>query len=88
MNPENEFNDRLIRLPELERIFGVCKRTVRRRAENGELQPLRRIGRAVVSRDSARPSARFERAVETVRMHGVTRPAFNRIFQVAYASPI
>ncbi len=47
MNPENEFNDRLIRLPELERIFGVCKRTVRRRAENGELPPLRRIGRAV-----------------------------------------
>ena len=33
MNPENEFNDRLIRLPELERIFGVCKRTVRRKAE-------------------------------------------------------
>jgi predicted DNA-binding transcriptional regulator AlpA len=47
MNPENEFNDRLIRLPELERIFGVCKRTVRRKAENGELPPLRRIGRAV-----------------------------------------
>ena len=36
-----------IRLPELERIFGVCKRTVRRKAENGELPPLRRIGRAV-----------------------------------------
>ena len=33
MNPANEFNDRLIRLPELERIFGVCKRTVRRKAE-------------------------------------------------------
>ncbi len=47
MNPESKFNDRLIRLPELERIFGVCKRTVRRRAENGELPPLRRIGRAV-----------------------------------------
>ena len=41
MNPENEFNDRLIRLPELERIFGVCKRTVRRKAEAGELPPLR-----------------------------------------------
>ena len=47
MNPQNEFNDRLIRLPKLERIFGVCKRTVRRKAENGELPPLRRIGRAV-----------------------------------------
>jgi predicted DNA-binding transcriptional regulator AlpA len=47
MNTENKFDDRLIRLPELERIFGVCKRTVRRKAENGELPPLRRIGRAV-----------------------------------------
>ena len=47
MNPQNEFSDRLIRLPELERILGVCKRTVRRKAENGELPPLRRIGRAV-----------------------------------------
>ena len=47
MNTENKFDDRLIRLPELEQIFGVCKRTVRRRAENGELPPLRRIGRAV-----------------------------------------
>ena len=47
MNPQNEFNDRLIRLSELERIFGECKRTVRRKAENGELPPLRRIGRAV-----------------------------------------
>ena len=46
MNPENEFNDRLIRFPELERIFGVCKRTVRRKAESGELPPLRHIGRA------------------------------------------
>jgi predicted DNA-binding transcriptional regulator AlpA len=46
MNPENEFNDRLIRLPELERIFGVCKRTARRKAEAGELPPLRRIGHA------------------------------------------
>ena len=47
MQTEDKFNDRLIRLPELERIFGVCKRTVRRKAENGELPPLRRIGRAV-----------------------------------------
>ena len=47
MPVEHSFNDRLIRLPELEKIFGVCKRTVRRKAENGELPPLRRIGRAV-----------------------------------------
>ncbi len=40
------FGDRLIRLPELEKIFGVCKRTVRRKAENGELPPLQHIGRA------------------------------------------
>jgi predicted DNA-binding transcriptional regulator AlpA len=37
MPTEHSFNDRLIRFPELEKIFGVCKRTVRRRAENGEL---------------------------------------------------
>ena len=47
MPTENKFNDRLIRLSELEQIFGVCKRTVRRKAENGELPPLRHIGRAV-----------------------------------------
>ena len=45
MPVEHQFNDRLIRFPELEKIFGVCKRTVRRRAENGELPPLRHIGR-------------------------------------------
>ena len=42
-----KFNDRLIRLPELERIFGVCKRTVRRKAEAGELPPLVRSGGVV-----------------------------------------
>ncbi|PYJ78869.1 MAG: hypothetical protein DME22_26245 [Verrucomicrobia bacterium] len=47
MQTEEKFNDRLIRLPELEQIFGVCKRTVRRKAENGELPPLQHIGRAV-----------------------------------------
>ena len=47
MQTEEKFNDRLIRLPELEQIFGVCKRTVRRKAENGEPPPLRHIGRAV-----------------------------------------
>ena len=44
---EARFSDRLIRMEELEQIFGVCKRTVRRKAETGELPPLRRIGRAV-----------------------------------------
>jgi predicted DNA-binding transcriptional regulator AlpA len=44
---EPGFSDRLIRMEELERIFGVCKRTVRRKAETGELPPLRHIGRAV-----------------------------------------
>ena len=47
MSNEVQFNDRLIRFPELEKIFGVCKRTVRRQAESGELPPLRHIGRAV-----------------------------------------
>jgi len=47
MQTEEKFNDRLIRLPELEQIFGVCKRTVRRKAENGQLPPLQHIGRAV-----------------------------------------
>jgi predicted DNA-binding transcriptional regulator AlpA len=42
-----KFNDRLIRLPELERIFGVCKRTVRRKAEAGELPPLVHSGGVV-----------------------------------------
>jgi len=44
---QTRFNDRLIRFPELEEIFGVCKRTVRRKAETGELPPLRHVGRAV-----------------------------------------
>jgi len=28
MQTEDRFNDRLVRLPELEQIFGVCKRRV------------------------------------------------------------
>jgi len=47
MQTEEKFNVRLIRLPELEQIFGVCKRTVRRKAENGKLPPLQHTGRAV-----------------------------------------
>ena len=54
------FSDRLIRMSELERIFGVCVRTVRRQAENGQLPPLRRIGRAVGMLES-QVKAYFER---------------------------
>ena len=63
MPAEHSFNDRLIRFPELEKIFGVCKRTVRRRAENGELPPLRHIGRAVGMLES-QVKAYFERLRE------------------------
>ena len=47
MPVEHQFNDRLIRFPELEGIFSVCSRTIRRGAENGELPPLQHVGRAV-----------------------------------------
>jgi len=47
MQTEEKFSDRLIRLPEVEQIFGVCRRTERRKAESGELPPLRHIGRTV-----------------------------------------
>jgi predicted DNA-binding transcriptional regulator AlpA len=63
MQTEEKFNDRLIRLPELEQIFGVCKRTVRRKAESGELPPLRRIGRAVGMLES-QVNAYFQRLRE------------------------
>jgi predicted DNA-binding transcriptional regulator AlpA len=55
-----KFNDRLIRFPELEEIFGVCKRTLRRQAAKGELPPLRKIGRAVGMLES-QVTAYFER---------------------------
>jgi predicted DNA-binding transcriptional regulator AlpA len=47
MSTESQFNDRLIRFPELEEIFGVCKRTLRRQAQSGHLPPLQHVGRAV-----------------------------------------
>jgi len=47
MPVEHTFNDRLIRLPELEGIFSVCSRTIRRGAAKGELPPLQHVGRAV-----------------------------------------
>ena len=45
MQTEEKFNDRLIRLPELEQIFGVCKRTVRRKAPCGTaiVSPIRTV---------------------------------------------
>jgi len=39
--------DRLIRLPELERIFGRCSRTIRRNSENGDLPALVKDGGVV-----------------------------------------
>lgn len=39
--------DRLIRLPELERIFGRCARTIRRNSESGELPRLVKDGGVV-----------------------------------------
>jgi predicted DNA-binding transcriptional regulator AlpA len=39
--------DRLIRFPELERIFGVCKRTIRRKSGTKEYPPLRNSGGVV-----------------------------------------
>jgi predicted DNA-binding transcriptional regulator AlpA len=46
------FRDRLVRMPELELRFGVCKRTIQRQSEKGELPRLHRIGRAVGMRES------------------------------------
>jgi hypothetical protein len=42
-DPDNKL-DRLIRFPELERIFGVCKRTLRRKSETKVYPPLRNSG--------------------------------------------
>ena len=39
--------DRVMRLPELAKTFGVCERTVRRRSDCGELPELVRVGHAV-----------------------------------------
>ncbi|HEX5397544.1 MAG TPA: hypothetical protein VFY06_00655 [Verrucomicrobiae bacterium] len=36
----NHFGDRVIRIPELEIIFGVCARTIRRKSAIGEFPPL------------------------------------------------
>jgi len=47
LKADNNAKDRLVRMPELEKTFGVCGRTVRRKAETGELPPLKHIGRAV-----------------------------------------
>jgi predicted DNA-binding transcriptional regulator AlpA len=41
------FDDRVIRMGELQTIFGVCKRTVRRKSEIGDLPPLVHSGGVV-----------------------------------------
>jgi predicted DNA-binding transcriptional regulator AlpA len=55
-----KFNDRLIRLPELELIFGVCARTVRRKSEIGEFPPLVKSG-GVVGMLESKVKEHFER---------------------------
>jgi predicted DNA-binding transcriptional regulator AlpA len=44
---ESKRLDRIIRLPELERIFGQCGRSIRRKSETGELPKLRKSGGVV-----------------------------------------
>jgi len=61
---ENQYRDRLIRLPELERIFSVCSRTIRRGAEKGDLPPLQHVGRAVGMLQS-QVDTHFERLRQT-----------------------
>jgi len=60
MPVEHQFNDRLIRFPELEGIFSVCSRTIRRGAEKGELPPLQHVGR-VVGMLQSQVDAHFEK---------------------------
>ena len=64
MAGELQFNDRLIRFPELEKIFSVCSRTIRRGAEKGDLPPLQHVGRAVGMLQS-QVDAHFERLRQT-----------------------
>ena len=44
---ENNFRDRLMRLPEVATTFGMSQRTVRRQSEGGNLPALKRVGRVV-----------------------------------------
>jgi excisionase family DNA binding protein len=39
--------DRVMRLPEIADVLGVCPRSVRRMIDRGELPPCVRVGRAV-----------------------------------------
>ena len=39
--------DRVMRLPEIAAVLGVCVRSVRRMVDRGELPPCVRVGRAV-----------------------------------------
>ena len=48
MNTDEGKNlDRVMRLPEIAGVLGVCVRSVRRMIDRGELPPCVRIGRAV-----------------------------------------
>jgi len=69
MPNDHLFNDRLIRFPELERIFSVCSRTIRRGSEKGELPPLQHVGRTVGMLQS-QVDAHFEKLRQT-KLKGV-----------------
>lgn len=49
---EQKFCDRLVRMPELMRIFGVCARTITRKAEIGEFPPLKHCAGVVAMLES------------------------------------
>jgi excisionase family DNA binding protein len=44
---EGKSLDRVMRLPEIAEVLGVCVRSVRRMVDRGELPPCVRVGRAV-----------------------------------------
>jgi len=48
MNDQGEKRmDRVMRLPEIATVLGICVRSVRRMIDRGELPPCVRVGRAV-----------------------------------------
>ena len=48
MNSDSEMKmDRVMRLPEIAKVLGVCVRSVRRMIDRGELPPPVRMGHAV-----------------------------------------
>ncbi len=44
---EGKSLDRVMRLPEIATVLGICVRSVRRMIDRGELPPCVRVGRAV-----------------------------------------